>query len=117
MKPLPDSFAKNGFTYEKIMREGNLAIYQQRLRPGAGCLAFEVFRVRESKGGTYTVGGKTLTAMPAETGPSNEDFGKTAWSYPALERAKAKFRALLEAPARVLGRPKNRGLTPSSVSA
>ena len=95
MTPLPLSFAKNGFHYEQILRRGNLAIYKQRLRPGVGCLAFEVIRIKQIPD---TVMFKRQ--VPAhEAGPSNEDFGSHGWSYPTLERAKEKMRVLEEAAA------------------
>ena len=95
MKPLAKTFSKNGFTYEEVIRQGDIAIYKQRLRPGAGELAFEVFRVNKNE--ERKMGGAVIPA--AESGPSNEQFGASAWSYPELGRAKAKFAELVKAAA------------------
>lgn len=93
MKPMPPTFSKNGFHYEQLLRDGQFAIYKQRLRPGAGCLAFEVIKIRQKE--ESMMFGKTVEAH--EVGPSNEDFGQFGWSYPTLERAKAKFHELVAA--------------------
>ncbi len=91
MKPLPETFNKNTFTYELVLRSGLIAIYKQRLRPGVGCLAYEVIRIKEVP--EMTMFGKVVEAH--EAGPSNEDFGAHGWSYDCLERAKAKFHKLV----------------------
>jgi hypothetical protein len=46
-RPLALTIPKNGFTYEQVLRDGDYAIYKQRLnaegdKPVRGCLAFEV---------------------------------------------------------------------------
>lgn len=92
MIPLPKTFKKNTFFYEQVLRRGDIAIYQQRLREGAGCLAFEVFKIKKCPDWNSPGG-----FVPAhEAGPSNEEFGKSAWSYPTLEMAKKKMRELEE---------------------
>lgn len=90
MKPLPTTFAKNGFTYEQVERRGQLAIYHQRLRPGVGDMAYEVIRIKRVK--EHVMFKKTVEAH--EAGPSNEDFGSYGWSYPTLEAARAKLKVL-----------------------
>lgn len=106
---MPLTFSKNTFHYEQILRDGQFAIYKQRLRPGAGCLAFEVIRIKqipESK-----MFGSVVEAH--EAGPSNEAFGTDGWSYPTLERAKAKFHTLVAA-AELPAKPK-KGVSARSV--
>ena len=93
MTPFPLTFGKNTFFYEQVIRNGQIAIYKQRLRPGAGCLAFEVIIIRKKE--ESVMFGKTVEAH--EIGPSNEEFGRWGFSYPDLERAKAKFHALVAA--------------------
>ena len=90
MKPLGNSFSKNGFHYELVIRRGDIAIYKQRLRPGAGCLAYEVFKVKMVK--ECTIVGKLVEAH--EAAPGNEEFGRLGWSYPDLERARNKMKEL-----------------------
>lgn len=90
MKPLPPTYGKNGFHYEVLLRRGPFAIAQQRLRPGQGCLAFEVFRVKQLK--ETQMFDRTIEAHEAV--PSNEEWGHKGWTYPTLEAAKVKLMAL-----------------------
>ena len=90
MKLLED-FVKNGFYYEPLKRIGNIAIYKQRLRKGEGGLAYEVFHIRERE--EMELFGNICPA--AEYGPSNEDFGSRAFSYPSLARAVEKADELI----------------------
>lgn len=90
MTPLPHSFNKNGFCYEQVCRHGDIVIYQQRLRPGVGCLAFEVFYVKKAK--ECVMFGKKVEAHEAV--PGNEEWGNSGWTLPTLERARAKMREL-----------------------
>ena len=92
-RPLAATFSKNGFTYELVLRDGDVAIYKQRLRPGVGCLAFEVVRVRVAQPGVI----KDTVVPLREYAPGNEEFGTWGWSYPTLDRAKAKMRELQDA--------------------
>jgi hypothetical protein len=94
MKTLPLSLRRNGFTYEQVIRRGNLAIYKQRLRPGVGCLAFEVVRIRQRPASNAF--GRDFPAH--ERYPVDEDWGTYGWTLPTLEAAQAKL-AELEAAA------------------
>lgn len=84
------NFNKNGFYYELVEREGNLAIYKQRQRPGVGFLAYELIRVRTLPAGVLF--GQTVEAR--EACPRNEDWGKFGWTFPTLEAARQKMRDL-----------------------
>ena len=93
MKPLGTTYRKNGFHYEIIRREGLIAIAQQRLAPGRGCLAFEVIKIRECPEANFAG-----TIVPAhESAPGNEEWGNRGWTFPTIERATAKFEALVAA--------------------
>lgn len=87
------TFIKNGFTYEQVVRDGNVAIFKQRLRPGEGCLAYEVLIIEVKP--AVTIKGKFVPER--ESVPSDESFGTLGWTYPTLARAKAKFAELIEA--------------------
>ena len=98
MKPMPLTFVKNTFAYEQVLRDGQIAIYKQRLnatadKPVRGCLAYEVVKIREKE--ESVMFGNVVEAH--EYGPSNEDFGRWGFSYPDLDRAKTKFHALVAA--------------------
>lgn len=96
MKPLPLTFTKNTFAYEQVLRDGQIAIYKQRLnatadKPVRGCLAYEVIKIQQVPAGEMF--GRPVEAH--EIGPSNESWGTQGWTYPTLDRAKAKFHALV----------------------
>lgn len=93
MKPLGTTYRKNTFHYEQITRDGDVAIFKQRLREGVGCLAYEVIIVQQDP--EREIAGVVIPAH--ERAPGNEDFGKKGWSYPSLERARAKMRELVAA--------------------
>ena len=103
MKPLGDTYSKNTFHYELVVRDGDIAIFKQRLRPGVGCLAYEVIRVQ--KRAEYTIKGNVIPAH--EAAPGNEEFGSEGWSYPDLERAKKKYHELLLLGSKVKIAPKD----------
>lgn len=90
---LGTTFNKNGYTYEQVLRDGNIAIFKQRLRPGVGELAYETIIIQIKP--AVTIKGKFVPER--EAAPSDEAFGTLGWSYPTLERAKAKFHELLKA--------------------
>lgn len=90
-RPLGDTYQKNGFHYELVIRDGDIAIFKQRLRPGVGCLAYEVIRIRVAP--EVTIMEKVTPKR--EIAPANESFGTDGWSYPDLERARTKFRTLV----------------------
>lgn len=93
MKPLGTTYRKNTFHYEQIVREGNIAIFKQRLRPGEGCLAYEVIHVRQDP--EREIAGVIIPAH--ERAPGNEDWGKFGFTLPTLESARAKMKEMLEA--------------------
>lgn len=98
MTPFPLTFGKNGFHYEQVLRNGQIAIYKQRLpatedKPVRGCHAYEVIVIRKKE--ESVMFGRVVEAH--EIGPSNEEFGRLGWSYPTLERAKAKLHELVAA--------------------
>lgn len=78
MKVLENHIRKNNFDYYLIKRCETAAIYKQIDEEfPETIIAFEVFKIKnrpESK-----IFGKIIEA--GESFPSNEDFGKTAWTY------------------------------------
>ncbi len=93
MRPLGTTYRKNSFHYEIVRREGLIAIAMQRLSPGRGCLAYEVIKIRECPEANFAG-----TIVPAhESAPGNEEWGNRGWTFPTLERATAKFEALIKA--------------------
>jgi hypothetical protein len=90
MKKLKDTVSKNGFIYNCVQRTATKAIYQQtheNIQVG-----FEVFLIRVRGAQFSHLLHKSLP--PSEKFPSNEDFGKTAWSYRSLQAAIKKYEEL-----------------------
>lgn len=90
MKKLSDVVQKNGYTYTQIKRGGKAVIYSQK--PSDPEIIgtheyFEVFKIKISP--PKTVFGVELPEK--EKFPSDEDFGKWAWSCPNYDSAVAKF--------------------------
>jgi hypothetical protein len=87
IKSLPEVIRKNGFTYFLVQRTLKKAIYRQAYDNVS--IAFEVFEIRVRGVQYSSILGKSLP--PAERFPSNEDFGKTAWSFRNLQTAIKKY--------------------------
>jgi len=88
MKILSLQIRKNGFSYTQVVRTDRKAIYRQDVSPNVEY--FEVFLIRTRP--ERTVKGKLIPA--GEAFPTDEDFGKTAWSFRSYEKALAKFKSL-----------------------
>lgn len=91
-RPLGTTYGKNGYHYEQVIRDGDIAIFKQRLRPGVGCLAYEVIRIQVKP--EVTIMDKVTPER--EVAPGNEEWGLMGWTFPTLERAKAKMRELTD---------------------
>jgi hypothetical protein len=101
MRILPLIIKRHGFTFEQILRRGNLAICKQRLRPSVGCLAFEVVRIRQRPASHAF-----SREFPAyEQYPNDEDWGTYGWTLPTIEAAQAKLAALEAADADKIASP------------
>ncbi len=99
---LPDELSKMGFKYRLVERQQNKCIYAQYT--GDRCVAYEVFktkivehRKRMEELNTRT-GRKPIPDIIypefKEAWPSDEEFGKRAWSYQSLEKAKENYSSL-----------------------
>ena len=87
--PLPLKLRFNGFDYTQVYRTDCEAIYEQRV--SESCTAYEVFIIKKIP--EKIIKGKII--MAHERFPRNEDFGKSAWTYPNLTRAMNKLLELL----------------------
>lgn len=89
MRIIEKEFNKNGFLYKEVKRDANIAIYEQIDVENDIRLAYEVFKVVVMKPNNF---------IPEhfEKFPSNEDFGKTAWSFRKYDKAIDKFNFLKE---------------------
>jgi hypothetical protein len=93
MLTLPNILRKNGFTYTKILRGERSCIYEQRV--AENLKYHEVFVVKIKPRQVFE-NGKTYPKR--EVFPSNEEFGKTAWSFRTLNEALVRFKELVEKP-------------------
>lgn len=88
-RPLPKELRRDGFTYRRIARERDAAIYVQTWN---GCpdpaVCFEVILVRRREG--FRIGPRFIE--PAEVYPPTERWGELGWSFCDKGAAFAKLR-------------------------
>jgi len=102
-RKLGDTYRHAGYTYHKMDREGDVAMYAA-VRPGESApFAYEVFIVQHNPGGSiarknpkpdespYSV------IAPGENPPAGSKWGILGWTFMAceLDRARARYQALL----------------------
>lgn len=101
LKKLDETIRKSGFVYKLIMRTSQKCIYAQW--EGGITIAYEVFknRIREYRKMKMSWASKKNEQVNPEdfeeyfeVFPSDEEFGKRAWTYPTLEKALAAYEAL-----------------------
>jgi len=90
MKKLDEKYRKNEYEYRLHTRAEKKAIYYQYL--GNRLLGYEVFKILVREASFSTLLNRHLPA--SEKFPSNEDFGKTAWSFSFEDRAMKKYNQL-----------------------
>lgn len=87
-KPLKENFTKKGFEYKLIKRVGDKAIFEQT--KGKKIKLYEVIKIRRHDG--YTIAGVTME--PAETYPSDSEWGTFGWTFTNLEKAQEKLESI-----------------------
>ena len=86
---------KNGFDYVLLTRTRNVAIYEQKIVDDNGISypsRYEVFIIKVQREREFD--GRLFPRK--EKFPSNEDFGKLAWSITNYDRAYARYLELVE---------------------
>ena len=94
MEKLPEIIKKNNYEYHQLKRNDKAALYSQNLPGGELPIAYEAFEIRFLKEGTAVIGGVTINYVEKELFPSDEEFGKTAWSFQKFENAEKCFNGL-----------------------
>jgi hypothetical protein len=85
MIPLPQKTRKNGYNYVLIHRGTKYVIYSQWY--GKAVIGYEVMLIR-TKPARFIKG---FFLQAREAFASNEDFGRSAWSFKTLEKAMQWF--------------------------
>jgi hypothetical protein len=89
MKKLAEKINRNGYIYTQLKRGEKAAIYEQIFEDlgDSTVVGYEVFKIRIGK--SKVVFGVELPEK--EKFPSDEDFGKWAWSYREINKAMEKY--------------------------
>lgn len=89
MKILEKKFTNKNFKYKQIIREGNVAIYEQQLiDPPNSSKRFEVIVIRSHDG--YEISGNKVA--PSEMYPSANHWGTLGWTCLDLESAQKRYK-------------------------
>ena len=84
MKTLPARFHSNGFAFEQIDRQGDIALFR---KTKGNFETFEVVRIQHTPEGPtpwgYSEGGERM--------PASEQWGTHGWSLQTRQRAFEKF--------------------------
>ena len=96
-KPLETSFVSRTFRFDQVKRVGDIAIYKKTalkgpIRSSDHAAGFEVIRIGRHNG--YTIAGSTIE--PAETYPSDSQWGIAGFTYKELDKAEARFNDMLK---------------------
>jgi hypothetical protein len=89
-EPLKTEFTFAGFTYRRICREGDRAIYEQSWR-GSENVAYEVVRIRRQKARTFPSG---RSYPEREVYPRSEAWGKDGFTLTDKDAAFKKLSRL-----------------------
>ena len=92
MKILPTTFRSDGFDFEQLAREGDIAIFVKQKLP-LRFKSYEVVIIQKRDAYTWPNG---QTTPAHEAMPSSRDWGKYGWTYQTLEDAELRFKSLAE---------------------
>lgn len=95
MKPLPDTYDKEGFTHRVLERDGQVALIEKRTKPENRVIGYEVIVIQSHEG--YDVMGRVVP--PSEFPPRSEEWGTYGFSFNRhdLEGARKKLSKLAKA--------------------
>ena len=101
-RPIAKEFCHNGFTFRQIVREGDVAIYEQKWN---GCanpsVAYEVVRIRRRE--AREIKGKIIEA--AEVYPNSKAWGVDGFTVTDKEAALHKLREIINSPQKESANP------------
>lgn len=88
IKPISDTFRKNGFDFRLLKKDGGIAIFE--LSKKKVVYGYEVHKLRIFAYPPHLTG-DFMGCSHYERLASREDFGRYAWSFNSLKKAKEKF--------------------------
>lgn len=83
MKPLPNTFSRDGYRCQVLKREGDVVL----IRVFAG-EHYEVAKIQRIKAKIFPDG---RTIAPREALPSSENYGSQGWSFQSLSAGEANY--------------------------
>src|SRR6516225_4283523 len=90
-KPLPKELRRKGFRYRQIVREANVAIYEQTWNGSQNpSVSWEAIRIRCREG--FQIGGRSVE--PSEVSPNSEAWGVDGFTFTDKDAAFAKLREI-----------------------
>jgi hypothetical protein len=90
-KPLPKEFRRDGFSYRRVAREGDAAIYEQTWDGYSNpSICYEVIRIRRREG--FEIDGRVI--QPAEVYPASKLWGTDGFTFTDRDAAFAKLHEL-----------------------
>jgi hypothetical protein len=89
MKTIDKEFTYKNFNYKQILRDGKIAIYEQKLKDGIK-INYEVVIIEEHNG--YEIAGNKFP--PAEMYPSSNQWGVKGFTFTDYDDAFVKFKKL-----------------------
>lgn len=89
MKILEKEFKATGFYFKQVRRVGDKAIYVKKSLSGRA-KSIEVIMIKSHTG--YHLAGTYIA--PAETYPSNSQWGTFGWTFNCMEKAMKKFNSI-----------------------
>ena len=91
MKTLSRTFRSDDFDFERLAREGDIALFVKQ-KPPFKFQNYEVVIIQKRDAYTWPDGQIT----PAhEAMPSSRDWGKYGWTFQTLEDAELRFKSLI----------------------
>jgi hypothetical protein len=85
MRPLPQKFTKNGFTFEVLNRNDRYAILKKTRLPQGKWYGFEVIEIQRHNGFDY----EGASVPPSEYLPAITEWGLKGFTFTADDRAGA----------------------------
>ena len=92
MKILPTTFRSDGFDFELLKRDGDIALFR-KTKPRLRFESLEVVVIQRHE--TFEIEGKLIPA--SEHLPRSEQWGSAGWSYRDRPSAERKFNQLISA--------------------